>query len=97
MTSDELTRLWEQHNDEFLKFERVVGAPCKRADLCAFILLDKLVPGTFDIVSAAEHDEIWLEIDVEKLAAVASEEDVVYLIRCGVRYNERNDSFAMFV
>jgi hypothetical protein len=49
------------------------------------------------MVSAAEHDEIWLEISMEKLAAVATEDQVIELIRSGVRLDASSESLAMFV
>lgn len=67
-----------------------------RADLHAFMLLDSLVPCTHDMVSAVEHDEIFIEVSLDKLAAVATEEQMVELIRCGVRLSEY-DCLAMFV
>jgi len=87
--------LFEKHNDEFLKFDRVAVKHSQRADLHAFIVLDKLFPGKSDIVSAAEHDEIWLDIgsdEIEKL----TEEQIIELTRCGVRRGDC-DSLCMFV
>ena len=86
--------MFEKHHDEFLKFDRITDKHSKRADIHAFILLDRLTPGDCDMVSAAEHDEIWLEPGedvIEKL----TEEQVIELTRCGVRYSE--DSLCMFV
>lgn len=88
---------YDKYKDELLEFRRVQNKTSKRADLHAFNLLDKLVPGTGDIVSAAEHDEIWLSVDPMELAASATEEQIIELIRCGVRYDKSTDSLAMFV
>lgn len=49
------------------------------------------------MVSAAEHDEIYLDVSGEELCAVATEADLIYLHRCGVRYDSSTDSLAMFV
>ncbi len=65
-----------------------------RSDLNAFLLLDSLFPGTSDIVAGAEHDKIWLDIDIEALDAVAAEEQMLDLIRCGVMSDD--DCLAMF-
>lgn len=97
MTTDEMAELFEKHNDESLKFERVEHPMSLRPDLCAFLLLEVLVPGTNDILGSASHDEVFLDVDVEKLAAAATEDDVVTLSRCGVRYDSGTDSLAMFV
>ena len=95
MTMIDLAELFDKHNDEFLKFDRVADPASKRPDLCAFLLLDELMPGDADIVSSASHDEIWLVVDCEELAKVATEFQIVTLIRCGVRYD--SDGLCMFV
>jgi hypothetical protein len=66
----------------------------KRADLLVFLILDRLVPGTGDIVSGAEHDEIFLGVDIDDLAKVATEEDIILLRQLGVR--ESDGGLAMF-
>lgn len=91
MTREELSQLFEKHDAEYLE-NKLEG----RADLAAFNLLDKLVPGKGDIISAAEHDEFWLSIDPDDLAKVASEDNIVFLIRCGIRLDDDTDSLAMF-
>ena len=91
---EELFELYE-NNGEFLKFERVENKKSLRPDLHAFILLDDLVPGKIDMITAAEHDEIWLHINPEDLCCVITEEQVRELVRCGVRYSD--ESLTMFV
>ena len=87
---DLLRELFQKYErDEYLKFdERVEPKRSKRADLHAFLLLDELVPGARDIVACAEHDEIYLDVDLRDLAKVATEEQVIELVRCGVRVDE---------
>jgi hypothetical protein len=82
---------------ELLEFSRIENPLSKRPDLCAFLLLDKLVPGNRDIVGDAGHDEIGLDVDLEALAEAATEEDIITLIRCGVRYDEEDNWLQMFV
>lgn len=88
---------YQKHSDEYLKFEKVKNKTSNRADLHAFNLLDRLVPGKRDMISSAEHDEIWLDVDPEELSRVASEDEIIELIRCGVRYCARTDSLALLV
>ena len=99
MTYERMKELFDDDNSdrEFLKFDRVQNKLSKRPDLHAFLLLDSLVAGDSDIVAAAEHDEIFIETCAEKLAAVATEEQIIELIRCGVRLNTSYDSLVMFV
>jgi hypothetical protein len=96
MTVDEMLEFEETHDDEFLKFERIPTERKlnNRPDLNAFILLDKLVPGNGDIVVCSEHDEIFLGTDLESLAQTVTEENIIDLIRCGVRFT--SDGLCMF-
>ena len=91
-----LNDIFDAHDDDFLTFERVESKRSQRPDLHAFLLLDSIVPGTSDIVCASEHDEIFLGVSLEDLAENATEEQIVELIRCGVRIDDRTDSLAMF-
>jgi hypothetical protein len=93
----DLSEAFDKFDDEYIKFERVENKLSSRPDIHAFILLNQLQPGTRDLVSAAEHDEIYLDIDVDKLAEVITEDQVRDLARCGVRYDDGLDCLAMFV
>lgn len=94
----DLKQAFTELEDEYLKFDRVDNKLHSRPDMCAFILLDKLCPAKgCDIVGSAEHDEIWLDVDCEKLAEVATKEDVLLLTRCGIMYDEEMGSLHVFV
>jgi hypothetical protein len=83
---------FEKFEDEFLKSKD------KHCDLAAFMrLYDIGALPSGDIVAAAEHDEIWLSVEVKTLAKVASEEDIKFLVERGVRYDSDTDSLALFV
>lgn len=83
-------------DDEFAKFERIESPLHPRPDVCAFLLLHKLCPGTRDMIAAAEHDIFFLDIDMEELAKAATKEDIITLLRCGVYYNSKYDCLAMY-
>lgn len=85
---DWLIAKFEEHNDEFLKFERVNNKLCGRPDVCAFLLLDQLDPSTRDMVESAEHDQIWLAADPDKIAKIITEEQIIDLVRCGVMFED---------
>lgn len=93
----ELQAMFEKHEDEYLEFSRVEEKLHPRPDLCAFLLLDSLLPGAGDMVCAAEHEEIYLDVDCDLLADVATEADILTLVRCGVRYDDGRKRLAMFV
>lgn len=99
-----LEERFEAANEEHHKFDRIPkrDRPSRRADLCAFIRLDKLVPepaagyGADSIISCSEHEVIYFGIDPETLNKVATDEDILYLVRCGVWYDSELDSLSMF-
>lgn len=95
MTLEELQAAFDLE-DDFLKFEEVENPRSKRPDLHAFLLLDELVPGDSDMVAAAEHDQIYLDADAEKLAAVVSLDQIRELRRCGVMFDSETDGLSMF-
>ncbi len=97
MTTEELIELFKKHDDEYIRFERVENKLSTRPDLHAFITLDKIFPSEHDMVSCAEHDEIWISVTPEQLAEKATEELIIELSRCGIRYDSSADSLAMFV
>jgi hypothetical protein len=88
--------MFEEFEEEYIKFDRIDNPPSKRPDICAFLLIDKLLPGNGDIISASEHDEIYLDVDCEKFEKLVTKEDIIYLSRCGVHYDEDTDSLSMF-
>jgi hypothetical protein len=89
----DLENFYDEHEDEFLKFDRVEHKLSNRPDLHAFLLLDKLVPGNSNMVSGAGHDEIYLDVDVDSLLAAATEDELIELQRCGVLYSEYESLF----
>ena len=90
-----LEELFEKHKDEYLQFDRIEKKFHRRMDIHAFILLDRLVPNVRDMVDGAEHDKIYLDVNPEDIVEVVTEEQVIELIRCGVRLDD--DQFTMFV
>jgi hypothetical protein len=98
MTVRQVVKFSEAFEDEYGQFDRIKeDKPSSRKDLCAFIKLDHLVPPAYkweDIVTGSEHDEFFLSPDMDKFAKVATETDVLYLVRCGVMFSE--DGMSMF-
>lgn len=89
--------MFDGFEEEFLKFERVEQKLNQRPDIHAFILLDRLLPDTRDMVAAADHDEIYLQPSPEELRKVATKDQLRDLHRCGVRYDATSESLVMFV
>lgn len=93
----DLEKVFEKHHNDFCEFEKIENPSCECPDICSFLLLNKLVPQEGDMITAAEHDKIYLGTDCEKLASVATDDDILYLVRCGVMLDSEFDSLSMFV
>ncbi len=97
MTYDELADLFDEHDGEYGKFEKVSNPKSRRRDIHAMILLNELSPGNGKVLCHAGHDIVWLEPGLSKLAETSiSEEQVIELIRCGVHIDE-GEGLGMFV
>jgi hypothetical protein len=90
MTIEERFSMFDK---EYLKFNRIENPLSTRPDMHAFIMLDRIFPGTGDMVSSAEHDEIFLGIVPD--GGVLTDDQICDLVRCGVRYDE--EAFCLFV
>lgn len=86
-----------KYEDETPKFEGIANKLSSRPDLHAFILLNNLLPGSRDMVSAAEHDQIWLDVDLDELSKVATEDDIKQLAACHVLFDASYDALYLFV
>lgn len=100
MTVEELQAAFtgdEDHLDsEFLNFKAVQARRSNRPDLHAFSLLDALVPDERDIIGGADHDIVYIDVNVEKLAEVITLDQIIELKRCGVHWSSDGDGLAMF-
>ena len=85
--------IFEKFEDEYIKFSRIENKRSTRPDLHAFLLLDELFPGNCDMISCAEHDEFWLDIEPEQMEEL-TEDQILELVRCGVICDY--DSLKMF-
>lgn len=98
MDLEELEAAFDEHEEEFLKFDRVSPKRSARPDIHAFLLLDELFPNDGRrIVAGAEHDIIYLDVQSDQLLEVATEERIIELTRCGVFLDEDTDSLALYV
>jgi hypothetical protein len=83
--------LFQKHALEYRHFERVQNPPSPRRDLCAFLLIDKLVPDQNESIinDTSENGDsfVYLNLYPHQLENFP-EEQIVDLIRCGVSYNE---------
>jgi hypothetical protein len=94
---NDIEKIFDEFKEEFLLFELVEKKLSNRPDLHAFMLLDSLFPDTRDMIAAANHDEIYLEVSPEALIEKATKEQIRELVRCGVIYSSCDESLTMFV
>lgn len=66
-----------------------------RPDLEAFLMLDKQYDSNIDIIGSAIYEEVCLNVDIDKVNL--TEDDVIKLLRCGIRYNSDYGCLSMFV
>ncbi len=97
MTIYDLRDLFVKHDAEYLQFDRVENPMHRCRDLCILLMLDKLVAyeGT-KFIADADHEIIYLGVSLEQVAAVATEEDIITLVRCGLMIDTDQDCFSMF-
>lgn len=88
---------FEKVENNYGEFELIINKRASRKDLHAFILLDELFPDDVgrDLVCAAEHDRYWLGISKENIDKL-TDEQILELTRCGVMYDEDNESLYLF-
>lgn len=98
--SDAVKALFAAHAPDYLKFSDLTGdlRLSNRADLCAMLLLDRVLPDGarhLDIIQGAEHDIIYF-VDVDVFATVATDALIQALVRCGVHVDSASDCLAKF-
>ncbi len=95
----DLAAEFERHEGISHKFVGITNPPSQRPDLCALLLLDALLPSTERqwILSSAEHDQVWFDVDCDDLVKVISSEQVEYLVRCGIFFDNEFGCLSMFV
>ena len=91
-----LAEMFEKYDDEPTDFDLVENKTSNRRDLHAMLLLDEILPGNGEMIAAAEHDQIWFDVDTDELAQVITDEQVKELTACGV-FCKDDEYLSMFV
>lgn len=87
-----IQELFAKHDDKFL--EDSDEFDCR--DLVAFNILKQYRGNDDKIICSAEHDVIYLNVDINLLAEGSTEDEIITLIRCGVIYDSYNECFSMY-
>lgn len=91
-----IEELFEKHQDEFLQYERDSSLKCEPRDITLFNMLSDLAAGG-GLIAGALHEEIFFSVDLNDFVRFFSEEEVVRMIRCGLRYDSERECLCMFV
>ncbi len=94
MDLSEMLELFDKHDEEYLEFHKIENKRSNRPDLHAMLLLSELQSEDSDMIAAAEHDIFYLNINLEELAEVITEDQIIELKRCGIIIEE--DSLTFF-
>lgn len=87
MTLNELYQTFELYEKEYRCFEKIENPRHQRPDIYAFLILHDLEPSSSDIVGAAEHDIIYINVDPHIIAEKITNDLILILVRCGVNLN----------
>ncbi len=96
---ERVRQLFEKHEREYWRFERVSLPLSNRPDMHALICLNLLFPsepGESVMIGKACNDEIYFELNKEQISSL-SENQVIDLARCGVIYDEECNLLMMYV
>lgn len=84
MTIDALFNMFHMaYGVYYRNFEPIRSVEYPAPDLAAMVFLNKFRDGYY-LISSSYNDEIFFNVDVEKMARELTEEDVIFLTRCGV-------------
>lgn len=94
--SEQIHEWFEKHESEHIKWERIPSHERLHSSrrLCAFLKIAAMMPDPAKWSLHGEHDIVYLA-DPDDLVAV-TEDDVIYLLRCGVHWSSECDCLAMF-
>ena len=96
MNTNELIELFETHNIEYKKFSSIPKESKlhNRPDLCALLKLDKLAPNEGMKILSNEYDyKLYISVQLNKVLNIITEDDVIYLLRCGVLFCVEYEAF----
>jgi hypothetical protein len=88
----EMREQFDKYDTEFIKFDRIENPPFRSPDICAMAYIEKLMPEhKGDIIVGADHDIVWLATP-----ETLTDDDVIYLRRCGVHWSSEGDCLGLF-
>lgn len=90
ITPAELKSFENEDRPEFEKLPERYRLHTRR-DLCGFLIMDMLIPGTGDILGGADHDVVYMSADREEVLAKCTLDDLRALRACGINFGAYDD------
>jgi hypothetical protein len=84
-------------DEEFLHFERIPEAERlhPRPDICGLMYIHQKFGGANHLITGATHDKVYLECGLKDILKL-DQNDLVYLHRCGVIYDDEGECLGMY-
>lgn len=91
-----IEEILDKHDDEYLKFERIPieDRLHENKQLCGLLYVYKLMEDPTKFSLEAGHDVIW--VCHPDWIRELTDEDAIYLQRCGIHYSSEYDCLSMF-
>ena len=98
-SSEKIEEMFSDCESDYLQFNQVENPEFSCPDLCGMSRLLKLAPieKGKPMVSAEESGQIYFSTDVDEFCKNATQDDVLYLCRCGISFDRHYESFSMYV
>jgi len=99
MSIEELGKIFNDYNHEYLEFERIQNPPCSFPDLCGLNMLHSLDitnDNKKDMLYGSDHRIVYLSMDPYNVLSKITKEKIIYLLRCGILYDSIHKHFYIF-
>jgi len=94
-----IKKFMDRYSVEHGKFDRIKDPPSTHRDLCAMLILSKFMTDHHtSIINCAESNgtgKLVFEPSIHDVETTATEQEVIDLIRCGVRYSGEYGALVM--
>lgn len=89
-----LEERFAKYIDDYIKFDRIPKEERLHAssDLCGMLKIADLMDNAEAFVMYAEHDKLYLP----EIPEDTSDEDILYLVRCGVSFSYEDEGCYIF-
>ena len=85
-----IRKLFDKHVDEYLEFEEIENPLHEDMQMCGMLYLKNLCEKDFNLTGSMGGIGITLDSNLKK---TLTEEDVIYLHRCGITYSRNTFQF----